>query len=386
MKIRAKKPSRYILLLSIVKGYLGWIFGLTLLILFIYLLSQTSDVREAELNSVAQHLRLQNHEEKQQFLAQRDQHDDPIVIPGTDVLCTDVKSRITSGEWLDPNQGKVFARETITYPHFYISLHSEEYDSVRWRIMTEGKYYEDEVHNRFVSILEKEPPSFVLDVGANIGYYTLLSASLGHKVISFEPNPANIMRLCDSIRLNNNFMVNNISPEIHIFQNAVSNVHGEEMMLLAPNNPGAAFLEPIEGGGKADKIPDSHKAKTIVVALDRVAEEQGWFQRPDFKIKLLKIDVEGIEPIIIMGASKLLNSGIVEHVLTEGRRFGRDTIRESFAILFDAGYIIKEPTIPLSANASAKDKAREVCDWYVEKLGYQKGKVQDMWWVKAKDR
>eukprot|EP00546_Thalassionema_frauenfeldii_P015099 CAMPEP_0178917060 /NCGR_PEP_ID=MMETSP0786-20121207/13025_1 /TAXON_ID=186022 /ORGANISM="Thalassionema frauenfeldii, Strain CCMP 1798" /LENGTH=370 /DNA_ID=CAMNT_0020590545 /DNA_START=220 /DNA_END=1329 /DNA_ORIENTATION=- len=370
MQIRRKKASQAELVSRLLQIYSGWIFGFFLLGVFAFLLTQSSDVREAELDTVAQQLRINSSysSNTKDFLGK---NDFPLVVPGSDLRCSEAKSKVVNGEWLDPNKGRVFAREIVTYPHFYISLHAEDYDPVRWRIMEEGKYYEDEVHDRFVSILDKVPPSHVLDVGANIGYYTLLSASLGHKVVSFEPNPANILRLCDSLNLNN--FVDH--PEIHIFQNAVSNVHGEEMMLHAPRNPGQAFLKPVEG----EEETDDHKAKTIVVMLDKVAEEQGWLHRPDFKIKLLKIDVEGKEPQIVLGAPKLLKSGIVENILTEGRRFGRENIQESFVVLFDTGYTVKEPSIPLDSTASAKEKAKAVCDWYLEKLGPNSMAVRDMW-------
>ena len=303
--------------------------------------------------------------------------DHSVVRPGSDLLCSEVKHKIVEGEWIDPNEGKVWARETVTFPNFFISLHAQEYDPVRWRIMDEGKYYEDEVHGHFVSILEQAPRSFVLDVGANIGYYTLLSASLGHNVIAFEPNPANILRLCDSLKLND-FLD---TSEIHIFQNAVSNVHGEVMMLHSPRNPGQAYIKPLQEGEEDEKV-DIHKARTTVVTLDKVAEEQGWFDRPDFKIKVMKVDVEGKEPLVFLGSPKLLKSGIVENILTEGRRFGRANIRESFEVLFEAGYCVKEPIIPIDPKATPKAKASAVCDWYIESLGKNSQKVRDMWWVR----
>jgi FkbM family methyltransferase len=370
MKIRRKQTSQKDRICQILGAYSGWIFSFSLLFILLKLVSQSSDLRESELDQVAQQLRIKPKSEhattKENWIS--------IIHPGSDLQCSEAKAKVLRKDWVDPNGGKVWARETITFPHFYISLHAQEYDPVRWRIMEEGKYYEDEVHKRFVEILENVPSSYVLDVGANIGYYTLLSASLGHHVISFEPNPANILRLCDSLKINGFTK----EPEIHLFQNAVADVHGEEMMLLSPKNPGQAFLRPLEGEMGAD----SHKAKTTVIMLDRFAEEQGWFQRgPEFQIKLLKIDVEGKEPQVIMGSPKLLKSGIIEHILTEGRRFGRSNIRESFEILFEAQYTIKEPQIPITGN-TASEMANSLCDWYLHKFGKDSMQVHDMWWIR----
>ena len=130
-----------------------------------------------------------------------------------------------------------------------------------------------EVHERFVKILTNAPTSVVVDVGANIGYYTLLSAALGHAVVSFEPNPANILRICDSLRLND------YRDHVHVFQNAVSDETGE-MRLFVPHNPGAATIKKMDEKIEADA---DHQAITKVVTLDTFAQEQGWFDRKDFE-------------------------------------------------------------------------------------------------------
>lgn len=336
-----------------------WIFGSTLFLIFGALMLQTSEdisssQHEALLRSTAS---------------------SSIIRPGTSLSCKAIKEKVTTGEWSDPNQGKIFARETITTPHFIVSLHNSDYDEVRWKtIFMEGKYYEDEVHARFVKILKNKPRSYVVDVGANIGYYTLLSAALGHDVVLFEPNPANILRLCDSLRLNDWSQSN-----IYIFQNAVSDQEGD-MTLFVPKNPGQAFLKGLDEKVDVDK---DHQAKTQVVTLDSFAQEQGWFNRRtnDFSITLLKIDVEGKDPQVVLGASKLLKSGLVKNVLTEGRRFGRQNLFDSLVTLFEAGLTLKEPVVVMKGT-TPKEHAQSVVDYYLNKFGKNSMRTADLWWTR----
>ena len=116
----------------------------------------------------------------------------------------------STGDWdglSDPNfsfQNKsLHSRETVTDPSFLISVHGKEFDKLRWvHIMGKGDYYETGITNMFKQLLNGKAPGIVIDVGQNIGWFSLYSRAMGHSVISFEPNPLNHLRLCESLGLN----------------------------------------------------------------------------------------------------------------------------------------------------------------------------------------
>ena len=377
--------------------------------------------------------------------------EDPVVAGGEDAAAVNHNSNSNSNnnniDWysIDPNKGQLYAREIITPPvPFVIALHNSEYDSVRWKtIMDTGQYYEQHVHNNFVQVLllqgkntntttnTKNSYSYVVDVGANIGYYTLLSASLNSNVIAFEPNPSNIVRICESIRLNNNLNNNDnnndsSNRDIRIFQNAVgeSEQHNTDMLLFVPKNPGQGFLKELppppppppppatttttsaakakgDGNNKNPSSPflhhdvdettinDEHHSKTKVISLDKWAEEHHLFDAAkagDFSIEILKVDVEGHEPQVLLGAKKLLQSGIVKHVFTECRRFGRDNVKDMIVTLLEAGFVLRRPNcnMCLKSTASPQENANSFTDWATIVIGKHKGKTMDLWWEKVK--
>jgi FkbM family methyltransferase len=289
------------------------------------------------------------------------------------ISCHESNSKVDRGEWHDPNDGRLYARRMITEPHFYASVHDRSYDLVRWEHLFEkGAYYEDEVHSRFMEILSNQPSSLVLDVGANVGFYTLLSASLGHHVIGFEINPANLLRICESLRLNDW----NDAGRVAIFQRGVSNVHGAALQVMVPKNPGQAFMREIEQADISNET-STHHAFTTTVTLDAFAQERGWFEKPDLSIAVLKLDVEGKEPQIIEGATRLLMSGIVKNILTEFRRLGRDTIQTAIKTLLDTGY-----TLVHMNRRQSRAESEKILDELKNKLHGKMTNV-DLWFQRA---
>ena len=106
---------------------------------------------------------------------------------------------------------KDFRRATIavarTKTPFYVSLNDKQIDSVRAGIADKKIYYETQLTKRIVELYESKRQqginSIFLDVGANIGWFSLVAASHGAtRVYSLEPNPQNVIRLCESIHLN----------------------------------------------------------------------------------------------------------------------------------------------------------------------------------------
>jgi len=139
-----------------------------------------------------------------------------------------------------------------------------------------------------------------IDVGANIGYYSLLASSLvgsSGKVYSFDPSPYAYERLCQTIKLNN-----------------ITNIHAYNLGLSDhPENVELALRE-IQVHSPSF-CTDNLKTKlgiSKLITLDSFAEEN------DIKfIDMIKIDVEGYEPNVIKGMTKLLNENKVNRIMIE---------------------------------------------------------------------
>jgi FkbM family methyltransferase len=160
-------------------------------------------------------------------------------------------------------------------------------------------------------LVEREvcPGDVVLDIGANVGYYTLIFAERvgesGH-VFAFEPDPDNFALLEKNVRANR---YSNVTLE----RKAVSDVTGKIKLYTCPDNKGDHRIYDSGDGRRSIDID--------AVALDDYfAEYQG-------RIDFIKMDTQGAEAGILRGMTGLLRQHDGIKMVTEFwpvglRRFG----------------------------------------------------------------
>ncbi|PIN67680.1 MAG: hypothetical protein COV98_01990 [Candidatus Altarchaeum sp. CG12_big_fil_rev_8_21_14_0_65_33_22] len=127
----------------------------------------------------------------------------------------------------------------------------------------------------------------VMDIGANIGYYTLVAAKLvgaNGKVYAFEPESINFSFLKKSVEINN---YENVICE----KKAVSNENGKLKLFLHKFQTGAYTLV---GGG-------DNYVEVETVKLD------DYFKDKNSRVDVIKMDIEGAEGLALKGMEKILN-------------------------------------------------------------------------------
>lgn len=189
---------------------------------------------------------------------------------------------------------------TKTDPRFYISLHREKDDVPRAPIRYTGLYYEKQrtfQMHAFMNMSDHRMDGIFLDIGANIGWFSLYAAAMGRNVIAFEPSPMNVLRLRQGIQANN-------------FENVIVKPFGagpQDALLhfrsTAGSFGGGAFVL----GWNASK----HDAAITELRIKRVTDElknvpRRWKQR----VAIVKIDVEGFEAGAIEGMMDTLRKDL----------------------------------------------------------------------------
>lgn len=162
---------------------------------------------------------------------------------------------------------------------------------IGWSVAFFGSY-EPELREIFRSILRSG--GVAVDVGANIGWHTLLMAQLvgdGGRVIAVEPNPSVLRGLQQNVELNR-------FRQVDIIPCALADAEG----LLSFYGPEAD--DPDSGNGHVVRNGTGEGGERIEVEarrLDRVAIAAG-IDRLD----LIKIDVEGFEWPVLCGGEQTI--------------------------------------------------------------------------------
>ncbi len=133
------------------------------------------------------------------------------------------------------------------------------------------------------------PGDTVIDVGANVGWYTIIASKLVGKdgtVIAFEPEPENFAILKRNVLANG-------CDNVILEQKALSNAAGTLTLYLDELNKGMHSIVSDQRGGAI---------KVEGLRLDDYLENR--FKKVDF----VKIDVEGAEPMVLEGMRRAIES------------------------------------------------------------------------------
>lgn len=131
-----------------------------------------------------------------------------------------------------------------------------------------------------------EPDKDFLDVGANIGYYSLLAANCVRRVYAFEPDERNLAILKNNIINYNNIEIIEQPVFSQIREVQFSTVGCSEVSHIVSNQSGNSS--------------NLHEIK-LTTTLNDFADNN-----PKMSVTGIKIDVEGADFDVLLGADKLI--------------------------------------------------------------------------------
>lgn len=169
--------------------------------------------------------------------------------------------------------------------------------SISPHLMMQG-YWEPRTTEVIIDLMQHGMTA--IDVGANLGYFTIIMAAMGGthgRVLSFEPNPGTAKRLRETL------MLNGFQTRVDFYEEVLGATDGEEVnLLLSVNHPGGTQVTSLAPNGPNFIKGLTRRLDGVPGALDAA---------------LVKIDAEGMEEAIWRGMSAMIAGDSLRHVIIE---------------------------------------------------------------------
>ena len=133
---------------------------------------------------------------------------------------------------------------TKTEPAFYICLYEPERDKYISGSLLSTGVWEPYITPLVQKALNCTPRAIFIDIGANIGYYSMLAAAAGRSVIAVEPSKTSVDRFHKASKMNN------AQDLISLCHNAISDRHQNVTLTSNRYNQGGVWIKPINDQNK----------------------------------------------------------------------------------------------------------------------------------------
>jgi FkbM family methyltransferase len=146
------------------------------------------------------------------------------------------------------------------------------------------------------------PDMGMIDLGTNIGTFSLAIAAMGRQVLSVEPNMDNVRRFHKAVNLGR------LESRITLLVNALSNERGTSRIVHHKNNQGDTRMQSVKINPQIDYSGDNY---TDFITMNDL------LPFCNFKAAVVKIDIQGFEFRAFANADDLFGNIHIPHVFME---------------------------------------------------------------------
>ena len=210
-----------------------------------------------------------------------------------------------------------------------------------------------------------ETKSCFWDVGANVGLFSVYAAKTRQSnVYAFEPSVFNLELLV------RNIYRNNVKKLVKLVPLALSSKDGFNDLLISDTQWGGALSSFGENFGSDGKIfLDNFQYRTMGVSANTFLNMKN-IKQPDY----IKIDVDGIEHLILEGADQVLKN--VKSILVEINDDFEEQSKKSNQILKILGFQLIEKKLASSLKSKTPNVYNQI--WYNSKFSFKKKRITNI--------
>ena len=220
-------------------------------------------------------------------------------------------------------------------------------EMTKWRVDT---YFTKEPETlEWIDSFDKKEKIIFWDIGSNIGLYSIYAALKFEniEVVAFEPSTSNLRVL------SRNISINNLQNKIKINQFPLTNKENQYLLLKEKEfvEGGAlnAFGEQFDFEGKNFEGKNNYRVYGTTI---NYLIKNNILQIPNY----IKIDVDGIEHLILEGASEYLNNNNIKSLSIELNENFEKQYNEVMKIMKNSNFNLKHKKKALRINKQDKDE------------------------------
>jgi FkbM family methyltransferase len=201
----------------------------------------------------------------------------------------------------DPSDNGMFVT-TKTNPPFLMNIHNPKEDEVSNHVYDNGCWECSHIQG-MLGALDKYSNSYFLDIGGNIGMWTLSAAAAKKQTFTIEPSPENFKRICKTVNKNA------FHDRIHLMTIAATTKPETFRLNVPRGNKGGTSVTPVS------EQDDLAKDDVNVIKGFRIDS----LNLPTDRPVVMKVDVEGHELQALLGAMSFLQSANIVYAMMELR-------------------------------------------------------------------
>ena len=163
-----------------------------------------------------------------------------------------------------------------------------------------GRIHDQIAVDMVSDFLRNRNHSIVIDVGANLGIFSLVAAKQGHYVLAFEASPETAAIMWKSVQLNH------LEDNIELYCNGLGDYNRIASLVIDTVNRGGTYLTARRKGGVNDNDHVFIDITTLDDFIPRILHHGAKSATGEVSVSFLKIDVDGDEARVMSGAAELL--------------------------------------------------------------------------------
>lgn len=216
-------------------------------------------------------------------------------------------------------------------------LHRPDHDIYVSQLIHRGEMFDSHVYESVARVhaywshtyASKASEPLFVDVGGNVGTFTLFAAALGFRTFTFEPLQSNYGLMWQALRMND-------FKRSKLYSAALSSGPGAVDLYMFEGNYGSTFMPSSGTDPRVNAKGVRYEGSSVTVRMEDVlGNELG-----ERMVELLKIDCEGAEALVLLGAATLIRSRRFRSVIIEVQNLPerKEQARRAFRLFREAGY------------------------------------------------